>query len=113
MVNKELKQDFQDACNELGGEYNHEDAEYGTGPGFENTCEVGDSVMRLTDDNLDLSNVAVSVTENQYGDKHTAVMREDNPEQLDIEVKNVRDERALKLEVRNANQSKVTLKRTE
>lgn len=101
---RELKQNFQDACREINGEYD-KDEFYG------NRCIVDDSEIRLMKQN-GVAKAAVTGTEE--GSKHSAVITADEKEMFEIETENVLDEPAKKMNIKNPRKtSRVSLKNSE
>lgn len=97
---KELKQNFQDACREIAGDYQKDDF-------FGNICRVDDSELRLMKQNGVVKAVA---TGSEEGTKHSGVVT-GKQEQFNIEVNNVLDEPAKELNIKNENkESRVRLK---
>lgn len=100
---REQKQNFQDACREINGEYEKDEF-------FGNICRVEDSELRLMkQDGL----VKAVATGSEEGTKHSGVVTGE-PEQFDISAETVMDEPAKEMIIKNQNKkSRVRLKNSE
>jgi hypothetical protein len=102
---KEHKQNFQDACREINGEYEKDEF-------FGNICRVEDSELRLIHEKDDDMITAVA-TGSEEGTKHSGVVTGE-PEQFDISAETVMDEPAKEMIIKNQNKkSRVRLKNSE